>query len=58
MEEKEQKEILEKIRIVRQFLKEIQQKAPYPSVERCARLADIYCILAEGHMDEQKELWG
>jgi len=57
-EEKERKEIVEKIKIVRQYLKEIQARSPYPSVERCARLADIYCSLAEAHLNEQKELWG
>lgn len=58
MEEREWKEILEKFKIVRQCLKEIQQKASYPSVEQYAKIADMYCSLAESHLDEQKELWG
>ncbi len=49
--------IKERIKEIRRYLREIEEGADVPAIERYARMADIYCSLLESHVDEEKELW-
>ena len=53
----DRKEILERLKIIRENLKAIEDEADMPLIERHAQQADIFCRTLENHLDETKGLW-